>query len=65
MIIRFTDDERKRADININDHIFRYDEDEKEFRRDISSWVEEGNNFVEVTPEAGLENVELRCEVEE
>lgn len=65
--ISFVDDENtKRADININDHYYRLDQEKKEYSRMIDNWIEEGNNFVKITPiKTTLDIVELSIELEE
>jgi len=66
--LRFVkDDEEKRFELNVNDHLrsVEVDEDEKEYSRNINNWVEEGNNYVEIRPKTTLDIVELRVEIEE
>jgi hypothetical protein len=64
--VEFVDDEdRKRADINVHDHLTRIDQERKTYERNIDNWVEEGNNFIKITPKTTLEIVELNIELEE
>lgn len=64
--IDFVDDEdRKRADLNINDHYTRIDQTKKEYSRLIDNWIEEGNNFIKITPKTTLNIVEVKVELEE
>jgi len=66
--LRFVkDDEEKRFELNVNDHVrsVEIDEDEKEYSRNINNWVEEGNNYVEIRPKTTIDIVELRVEIEE
>ena len=44
--INFVDDDKtKRADININDHLVRIDQEKKTYEKNIDAWIEEENNF--------------------
>ncbi|MBU1704249.1 MAG: hypothetical protein KJ922_02710, partial [Nanoarchaeota archaeon] len=61
----FVDDNDKRTDINLNDHLVRYDDNDKEYTRDVTSWIDPDNNFIEITPKTRLDIVNLRIEVEE
>jgi hypothetical protein len=64
--IEFVDDDtRKRADINMNDHLVRIDQEKKTYDRNINNWIEEGNNFIKITPKTTLDIVEVRVELEE
>jgi hypothetical protein len=65
LIIKFVNDDTKRADINLNDHLIRYDDDEKEYSRDVTGWIDLDHNFIEVTPKNRLDIVNLKIEVEE
>jgi hypothetical protein len=64
--IDFVDDTtRKRADLNMNDHLVRIDQDKKDYNRNINNWIEEGNNFIKITPKTTLDIVEVKVELEE
>ena len=64
--IKFVDDEKeKRFELNVNGHLRFVEQDEKEYSRDISNWVEEGNNYIEIKPKTTLDIVELRIEIED
>ena len=60
-----SDEENKRADLNINDHLSSLDQDKKIFTKNIKSLIEEGNNFIEIRPRTKLEVVEIRVQVED
>jgi len=64
--IRFVDDEdTKRADLNINDHLTRIDQKKKDYEKNINGWLEKDNNFIKITPKTTLDIVELKVELEE
>jgi len=65
--IEFVDDEKtKRMDLNINDHLVRVDQEKKEYSKNIDDWIEEGNNFIKITPvKTTLDIVEVKVELEE
>jgi len=63
--LRFVSEERKRGDINLNDHLMRIDTDKKEYSRNIDAWIEEDNNFIKITPNTILDIVELEVVLEE
>jgi len=66
LIVEFVDDEdRKKADINVNDHLYRINQFDKEFRRNINGWVEKGSNFVKITPKTTMDVVEIKVLLEE
>lgn len=60
-----SDDENKRADLNINDHLSSLDQEDKFFSKNIRNIIEEGNNFIEIRPRTKLEVVEISVEVED
>jgi len=65
-IIFVDDDEEKIADLNINDHLRRFDlEEESSFSLNIDSFIEEGNNFVEIRPKTVLRIVQIEVRLEE
>ncbi len=61
------DDEDKKAELNVNDHLFminiKEDDEEKTFKRNINNWIEEGSNFVKITPKTKLDIVRLEVVV--
>ncbi|MBL7055604.1 hypothetical protein ISS07_01690 [Candidatus Woesearchaeota archaeon] len=59
------DNDLKRADININDRFITLDVDERTFSKDITDYIKEGNNFIEIRPRTRLDIVELTVELEE
>src|SRR3989338_7249377 len=60
LTIDFVDDsDTKRLDLNINDHLIRVDQEKKVFEREVGAWIEDGNNFIKITPKTTLEIVEL------
>jgi hypothetical protein len=65
--IEFVDDEKtKRADLNINDHRVRIDQEKKNYDKNINNWIEEDNNFIKITPiKTTLDIVEVKIELEE
>lgn len=64
--INFVDDEEtKRADLNMNDHLVRIDQKKKTYEKYIDEWIEEDNNFIKITPKTTLDMVGLKVELEE
>ncbi len=60
LAMHFIDDKSsKSADISVNGHKFRVEQTRAVFTKNIDSFVEEGNNFIEVTPKETLNIVEL------
>ncbi len=51
--------EFKEAEISINGRLTRLDQKEKEYRKDITSMIQQGTNFIQITPKSRLEIVEL------
>jgi hypothetical protein len=59
--IDFVDDAKtKRAKLNFNGHLTFINQKTPHYTRLVSPWIEEGNNYIEVTPETTLNIVELR-----
>lgn len=57
----FVDDAKtKRAKLNFNGHLTFINQKSPHYTRLVSPWVEEGNNYIEITPETTLNIVELR-----
>ena len=66
LVVEFVDDEeRKRADLDINGHSIGIDQYDELYEKNVRNWIEENNNFVKITPKTTLDVVELRVEVEE
>lgn len=65
--VEFVDDtEVKKADLNMNDHLIRIDQEKKTYEKNINNWIEEDNNFVKITPvKNALDIVEIKIELEE
>ncbi len=64
LAMRFVDDEeRKIADVSVNGHRFRLDQTRPVFTRNINGFVEQGNNFIEITPKVNLNIVELNVSI--
>ncbi|MBI4440236.1 hypothetical protein HY638_04665 [Candidatus Woesearchaeota archaeon] len=59
------DDNTKRLDLNINGHLTNVDQKKPTFSRKITSWIEEGNNYIEIRPKTRVNIVELRVILEE
>ena len=59
------DDEEKRFELNVNDHLRTVEQDENDYSKNINSWIEEGNNYIEIRPKTQLDIVEIRVEIEE
>jgi hypothetical protein len=65
LLIDFVDDdESKNLDLNINGHLTNIDQTEPHYDRRINSWVDEGNNYIEIRPKTTLNIVNLRVEVD-
>lgn len=63
--IEFVDDEKtKQAQININGRYDIIDQKDNEYEREISSYIREGNNYLEIKPltELNIARVEIRVE---
>jgi len=50
LLMEFNDDEKKIATVSINGKEFSLDTDDIDYERDISRLIEEGNNFIKITP---------------
>ncbi|MFQ5620833.1 MAG: hypothetical protein ACE5FT_03245 [Candidatus Nanoarchaeia archaeon] len=63
--IEFVDDgERKRAALNVNQHVSRIDQREPFYARNLNNWVEPGfRNYIELVPESPLNIVDVRVVV--
>jgi hypothetical protein len=65
LVLEFIDNnENKDAELNINGHLTRLDTRDRVYRRRISSFIEEGNNFVTISPRSTLYINTLAVEVE-
>ena len=58
--LRFADLEPKLGEININNHIRELDTDNATYVKLINDFVEEGNNYVQITPKTILNIVDLK-----
>lgn len=66
LTIEFVDDrENKRADLNINDHLISFDQNDKIFSRNIRNDIRKGNNFIQIRPRTVIDIVEIKVEVQE
>lgn len=66
--IEFLDeDSDKKAELDVNDHLYMInideDDEEKLFERNINGWIEEGSNYIKITPKIKLEIVNLEVVV--
>ncbi len=57
--MRFTDLEQKTGEINVNGHISRLDTTNSTLNKNINIYVEEGQNYVQVTPKTIINIVDL------
>ena len=63
--LRFVDDDvRKQGDIVINGITTRLDQSELEYEKEISDFLEEGSNGLQIIPDGTLNIVELKIEIE-
>ena len=58
-------DDIKKATINVNGNEFTMETDENDFERPITSLVDEGNNFIKITPESEFDLEFLEIIIEE
>ncbi len=64
LTLSFVDDgEEKMGVINVNGHKTSFDTRKPVFTKDISSMLQEGNNYVQIEPKVTLNVVELRVEL--
>jgi len=64
------DDKSKKADIEINDHRVRLDQDEDEFTKNLNpesgiNYLEEGNNYIKIMPKSTLNIIDVTVVIEE
>jgi hypothetical protein len=60
LLIKFVDDSRlKNARLNINGRLYMIDQRTPNYRVDITNDIEEGNNYIELTPLTELNIVKL------
>ncbi|MCK5107361.1 MAG: hypothetical protein KAQ83_01420, partial [Nanoarchaeota archaeon] len=57
--------EDKKAIVNINGHLRNIDQEEPEWEKDITDWIEEGNNYIEIEPRKNLHIVNMQVVLEE
>ena len=63
--IKFVDDKRlKNAKLNINGRLYMIDQKTPEYKIDITSEIEEGNNYIELTPLTELNIMKLEITAE-
>ena len=61
LYMKFADDtELKEADITVNGNLIRLSQDEREFKKNINRYVEEGNNAVKVEPLEPMDVAEFK-----
>jgi len=66
LLITFVDDdEEKKLDLSVNGHLTSIRQDEPKYSKDISHWVEEGNNYIELRPRTTLYIVKLEVKYED
>ncbi len=59
------DDEEKKLDLSVNGHLTSIRQDEAKYAKDITHWVEEGNNYIELRPKTTLYIVKLEIKYED
>ena len=59
------DDEEKKLDLSVNGHLTSIRQDESTYTKDISHWVEEGNNYLELRPRTTLYLARLEVKYED
>ncbi len=57
------DDERKAANLNINNRRTSFDQRDFNYTKDITRFIEDGNNFVRIEPRTTLHIVDLEVEL--
>ena len=63
--IEFIDNQdNKKATLNVNGHLTEIDQIDPEYSRNVDSWLEPGNNYVEIKPKSDIHIVELKVELE-
>lgn len=63
--IEFVDnDEVKRAQVNFNGKFDSIDQRDNVYERDVSQWIKEGNNYIEIKPLTELEIVRLQVRID-
>ena len=64
--IEFVDNEdNTKADININGHLRNINQEESRWDKDITEWLKEDNNYIEIIPKNTLHIVNLQIILEE
>jgi len=65
LVIKFVDDNKlKNAKLNVNGRLYMIDQRTPTYRVDISNVIEEGNNYVELTPLTELNIIKLEITAE-
>lgn len=59
------DDEEKKLDLSVNGHLTSIRQDEPDYSKDLTHWVEEGNNYLELRPRTTLYLVKLEVKYED
>lgn len=57
------DDEDKEFDLSVNGHLTRVDQRKAYYEKRIDSFIEDGNNYIEIRPKSILNIVDMRVEV--
>jgi len=65
LFMDFNDDEDKLATISVNGNEFSLDTEEIDYERIITNFVDEGNNFIKITPDNEFNIDELTIELKE
>ncbi len=63
LTIKFVDDKKKRAKLDVNGHVETIETDKSLFSKNIDNKVSEGNNFVRLEPLEDIDVVELKVEL--
>lgn len=59
------EEETKRAELNINGHFTTIDQEENTYTKNIDSWAEKGNNYIEIKPKTILDVKEINVELKD
>jgi hypothetical protein len=57
------DDEDKTLDLNVNGHMRRVDQEEPIYVKNINSWVDEGRNYIKLSPKKTVDIVSVKIEM--
>ncbi len=64
LTMKFAGDKTKRGTININNRKLSFNQDTNAYSKDISQYVIEDNNFIQIIPEQTLDVLEMRVRLE-